>query len=1280
MLAQAEQPRVFLVSVPYAMKAGDAATVGGLPPSAFVLAAPSGGNAGASAPSGSGSNSSGNPAIGGSGTQDFIPLWIDSNGDLGNSVLFQSGTGNSAEVGINTTTPAATLDVNGGVISRGALQLPSTGTANASQGYNSQPFDLQGSAYTGSKVIGPLFQLQTEPSGNNTGTAAGTLNLLYSNGSGQPSETGLNIASNGIISFVMTQTFPNTLTGITAGTGINVTGSKTNPTVGINVTFANQYFANLNNANTFTKSQTVNGTMTATNFSGNGSGLTNVNASQLGGLSSSAFAQLAQPNIFTANQTVNGSVSATSFNGSGSGLTNVNAAELGGLPPSGYQPAGSYATTGANNFTGNQSVTGNVSATGSVTGNTATFTGLLTVNGALLPASGTASPSQGYNSQPLDAVTSVYNSGAGQAQNQDFRWQTEPVGNNSSSPSGKLNLLFGANGANPGETGISIASNGQITFASGQTFPGTGSGTVTSVGSGTGLTGGPITQSGTLQIDQTVVPTLQASTNTFSGNIVANSFSGSGTGLTNVNAAELGGLPAGSFATLGANTFTGTETVNGNIALPNTTSDGTQGVISVGGVPFIHNYGTTGSYNAFFGFEAGNLSNSGSGLTGVGDYALISNTTGSSNVASGYRALNSNTTGSNNLASGFNTLPANTTGNGNTASGFDALLRNTTGNSNTASGFVAGVAADGSSITGSNNSFFGSLSAPSTGNLNNATAIGASAEVAESNALVLGSINGVNGATANTNVGIGTTAPAYTLDVHGTGNFTGLINFASGQTFPGTGTITGVTAGTGLSGGGNSGNVTLSLTSETCYTGTALTAFPFTCSSFATLGANSFTASQSVSGNVTATGTIAGATLNATSGFDLEGTLFAFGSQSTGNAFLGFAGNTTMTGGGNTASGVGALIQNSTGAQNTALGNDALAGNSTGYGNTAVGGAVLFGALTLNTTGTYNTGIGAMAGFTQDFSPMTGSNNAFLGALTSVSTGTLTNATAIGTYSEVGASNALVLGSIKGVNGATSGVNVGIGTTIPAGPLHVNGPYGAPASGQASGNNGLLLGTNGDLSYKWIQSYGGPLALNPEGNQVGIGTNAPDATLSVNGGADKPGGGSWGTFSDRRLKNLDGSFSSGLDQIMKINPIRYRYKDDNAMGIHDPEEHVGVVAQEVQKAIPEAVTENSKGFLLVNNDPIIWAMLNAIKEQQKQIATQQEQIAVQQKLIRKQQLLARVQQRAISRQQRLTATQQREIARLSRKVGVLESSLRVGHRERPPVLLSRMKTDGAMLP
>ncbi len=35
------------------------------------------------------------------------------------------------------------------------------------------------------------------------------------------------------------------------------------------------------------------------------------------------------------------------------------------------------------------------------------------------------------------------------------------------------------------------------------------------------------------------------------------------------------------------------------------------------------------------------------------------------------------------------------------------------------------------------------------------------------------------------------------------------------------------------------------------------------------------------------------------------------------------------------------------------------------------------------------------------------------------------------------------------------------------------------------------------------------------------------------------------------------------------------------------------------------MTENGKGYLLVNNDPVIWAMVNAIKEQQREIEQQQ---------------------------------------------------------------------------
>jgi hypothetical protein len=148
-------------------------------------------------------------------------------------------------------------------------------------------------------------------------------------------------------------------------------------------------------------------------------------------------------------------------------------------------------------------------------------------------------------------------------------------------------------------------------------------------------------------------------------------------------------------------------------------------------------------------------------------------------------------------------------------------------------GFEAGQTTNSSSFTGSNNTFLGySANQGTNDTLTNATAIGANAQVTANNALVLGSISGTNGATASTNVGIGTTAPAYTLDVRGTGNFTGLVNFASGQTFPGT--ITGVTAGTDLTGGGASGAVTLNVDTTKVPT---------------LAGSNTFTANQLIAGS-----------------------------------------------------------------------------------------------------------------------------------------------------------------------------------------------------------------------------------------------------------------------------------------------------------------------------------------------------------------------------------------------------------------------------------------------
>ena len=126
--------------------------------------------------------------------------------------------------------------------------------------------------------------------------------------------------------------------------------------------------------------------------------------------------------------------------------------------------------------------------------------------------------------------------------------------------------------------------------------------------------------------------------------------------------------------------------------------------------------------------------------------------------------------------------------------------------------------------------------------------------------------------------------------------------------------------------------------------------------------------------------------------------------------------------------------------------------------------------------------------------------------------------------------------------------------------------------------------------------------------RVGIGTATPDQLLSVNGDASKVGGGSWLTFSDERLKKINGSFDSGLKAVMRLQPLRYEYKPDNAMGVPAVGERIGVGAHALQQVIPEAVTKNAQGYLMVNNDPIIWTMLNAIKEQQKEIVELKRQI------------------------------------------------------------------------
>jgi hypothetical protein len=145
------------------------------------------------------------------GTANRIAKFSGSN-TIVNSILYDNGTA----VGIGTTTPTATLTVDGAMtitgtsVLNGQVLLPSQGTATASEAFNSQFIKLSSSAFNSSSmsVVSPRFQLQVEPTGNDTASPNGTLNLLASATASTPVETGFFINTNGTIHFAPGQTFP----------------------------------------------------------------------------------------------------------------------------------------------------------------------------------------------------------------------------------------------------------------------------------------------------------------------------------------------------------------------------------------------------------------------------------------------------------------------------------------------------------------------------------------------------------------------------------------------------------------------------------------------------------------------------------------------------------------------------------------------------------------------------------------------------------------------------------------------------------------------------------------------------------------------------------------------------------------------------------------------------------------------------------------------------------------------------------------------------------------
>ncbi len=225
-----EEARVLLVSVPYALKAADAETLGGKPASAFALLAPeeqpAAGHSGTS-PGRVGTLASGGPrtaSVWGTGSTNKLTKWLDTAGTLGDSAVYEAG----GLVGIGKTNPQDTLDVNGN------LRLPELGAININTTFGN-----------------PLYLR----------AANGVNALLIVDDASGGAYGGLQIRKSGTAK-------------------VNISGGGLSPTyfnggnVGIGTPAPTQKLEVVGNVK-------ASGSVTGASFTGNGSGLTNLNATNL---------------------------------------------------------------------------------------------------------------------------------------------------------------------------------------------------------------------------------------------------------------------------------------------------------------------------------------------------------------------------------------------------------------------------------------------------------------------------------------------------------------------------------------------------------------------------------------------------------------------------------------------------------------------------------------------------------------------------------------------------------------------------------------------------------------------------------------------------------------------------------------------------------------------------------------------------------------------------------------------------------------------------------------
>ena len=265
-----------------------------------------------------------------------------------------------------------------------------------------------------------------------------------------------------------------------------------------------------------------------------------------------------------------------------------------------------------------------------------------------------------------------------------------------------------------------------------------------------------------------------------------------------------------------------------------------------------------------------------------------------------------------------------------------------------------------------------------------------------------------------------------------------------------------------------------------------------------------------------------------------------------------------------------------------------VAFDAIGAGYVSRAGDTMTGALNVNMPNNASINLNSPAGKGKLVQGQSGGSNRwaiFLGDGTAESGSNAGANFSIGAYTDAGAFALTALSIIRSNGAATFG---GTTLTVQATPTSVNPMF--YLKDKSGTNRGAL---------QFFDSTGNVQCTNLVPNSWWV--LPSDGSFAISSSvANKPGGGSWTASSDERLKTDIVDYSSGLEQILDLRPVNYKYRPECNVGDGT---FTGLIAQECETIMPEMVTVAAGAMgkaafddmRSMDTTPLIFALINAVK-------------------------------------------------------------------------------------